>query len=61
MIALSRQVHLIGRSVTVLFAQHAPSVVSTLLEADIGPFEILNVGRVLELCLKSEVTLKVYF
>ena len=36
-------------------------MVSTLLEADVGPFEVLNVRRVLELCLKSEVTLKVYF
>ena len=36
-------------------------MVSTLLEADVGPFEVLNVRQVLELCLKSEVTLKVYF
>ena len=31
-------------------------MVSTLLEAD-----VVNVHRVLELCLKSEITLKVYF
>ena len=36
-------------------------MVSTLLESDVGPFEVLNVRRVLELCLKSEVALKVYF
>ena len=36
-------------------------MVSTLLEADVGPFEVLNVRRVLDLCLKSEVTLNVYF
>ena len=60
--ALSCQVHLIDRSVTVcLHIQHAPRLVSTLLEADVGPFEVLNVRQVLELCLKSEVTLKVYF
>ena len=35
--------------------------VSTLLEADIGPFEVLNVGRLLEYWLKSGVTLNVYF
>ena len=36
-------------------------MVSTLLEGDVGPFEVLNVCLVLEPCLKSEVTLKVYF
>ena len=36
-------------------------MVSTLLESDVGSFEVLNVRQVLELCLKSEVTLKVYF
>ena len=36
-------------------------LIDTLLEADVGPFEILNVRWVLALCLKSEVTLKVYF
>ena len=36
-------------------------MVSTLLEADVGPFEVLNVRWVLELCPKSEVTLKLYF
>ena len=35
-------------------------VVSTLLEVDISPFELLNVRQVLTLGLKSEVTLKVY-
>ena len=34
-------------------------MVSTLLEADVGPFEVFNVRQVLELC--PEVTLKVYF
>ena len=36
-------------------------MVLTSLEEDVGPFEVLKVCRVLELCLKSEVTLKVYF
>ena len=36
-------------------------MVSTLLETDIGPFEVLNVRQVLTLCPKLEVTLKVYF
>ena len=44
-----------------LFAQHAPSMVSTLLEADVEPSDVLNVRRVQVLCLKSEVTLEVYF
>ena len=35
-------------------------MVSTLLQADVGPFEVLNVCRVLERCLKPEVLLKVY-
>ena len=35
--------------------------VPTLLETDTGLFQVLNVRRVLKLCLKSEVTLKVYF
>ena len=34
------------------------SVVSTLLEADVGPFELLNVRQVLTLFPKSEVTLE---
>ena len=34
---------------------------STLLEAEVGPFDVLNVCRVLEFCLKSEVTLKIIF
>ena len=36
-------------------------MVSTLLEADVGPFEVLNVRRVLKRCIKLKVTLKVYF
>ena len=36
-------------------------MVSTLIEADVGLFEVLNVRWVLERCLKSEVKLKVYF
>ena len=36
-------------------------MVSTLPEEDVGPFEVLNVSQVLDLYLKSEVTLKVYF
>ena len=32
-------------------------MVTTLLEADVGPCELLNVRQVLTLCLKSEVTL----
>ena len=35
-------------------------MISTLLEADVGPFELLNVRQVLALGLKSEVTMKVY-
>ena len=46
---LSRYVHVIDSSVTVCL--HAHSVVSTLFEADldVGPFEVLNVRRVLAL------------
>ena len=40
---------------------HAPIVVSTLLEADVGMCELLNVPQVLTLCPESEITLKVYF
>ena len=36
-------------------------MVATLLEADVGLFELLNVRQVLTLGLKSEITLKVYF
>ena len=36
-------------------------MVSTLLEADVGPFEVLNMSLVPEFFLKSKVTLKVYF
>ena len=36
-------------------------MVSTLLEIDLGPFELLNVRQVMTLCPKSEVTLKVNF
>ena len=32
-----------------------------LKQAEVGPFELLNVRQVLTLCPKSEVTLKVYF
>ena len=37
------------------------SITICLRESDVGPFEVLNVCRVLELCLKSKVTPKVYF
>ena len=43
-------------------------MVSALPEADVGPFEVLNMRRMLELCRKLEVTqttaiavMKVYF
>ena len=36
-------------------------MVSTLLELDVGSFELLNVRQVLTLGPKSEFTLKVYF
>ena len=52
-----QQISLVDRSVTVCL--HAPGVVSIVAEVD--PFEVLKVRRVSELCLKAEVTLKVYF
>ena len=36
-------------------------MVLTLIEVDVDPFEVLNMHLVLELCVKLEVTLKVYF
>ena len=50
---------LIDRSVTVCLRSMLQAVVSTLLEAEVGPFELLNVRQVLTLCPKSEVTVKV--
>ena len=50
---------LIDRSGTVCL--HNVLDLTTLLGSDIGPFAVLNVRWVLEICLKSEVTLKVYF
>lgn len=37
------------------------NLVSILHEANIGPFDVLNVRRVIELYLKSDFILKVYF
>ena len=54
-----QQMSLIDRSGTVCL--HNVLDLTTLLGSDIGPFEVLNVRWVLEICLKSEVTLKVYF
>ena len=54
-----QQMSLIDRSGTVCL--HNVLDLTTLLGSDIGPFEVLNVRRVLEICLKLEVTLKVYF